>query len=923
MRQILRNIFGTGLDIRKGERTLTLLMFSNYYLILVTYYLLKPARDSLFLVKVSFEQLPLVFIITALVTVPVVDLYSKASKRFKLGYLINLTTVVIIVNLFVLRWLIQYDEPWIYYLFYSWVSVYGVLTTSQFWLFSNSIYDAAQAKRIFSILALGGIIGAFTGGQVTSLFVSKLGVSTEDLLFFCVGFLVISIVLVSITLRLKVIQGVEPALIPRAGTKQTKESLAQLFKTVNRSRYLTLVVGVVALTVMSHSFVDYLFKGAGIAAFPEKNQFTAFQASVYSWLSIGSLFIQGFFTNRFLRILGVGSVILFLPSGLLLGSSAYMLYPGLLAAIILFGADGVFRYSIDKTGKELLFLPVPPAVKKRTKLFIDIFVDRWFRGFAGGLLLLCTFLKLSLGNISLVLIASIAVWILLSLLLRKEYVNTFRKALERRQINPEELRLRVDDAQSLNAIIASLGSLNERQVIYALKMLDSVDEKELKWPVKPLLVHPSEEVRSNALKVMLRLGDAKDLPEIEKLLMDPNIGIRADAIRFLSTQGENKMAKLVRGFLSHSDQQIRHAAIACIASYGDDSEKALISNELIEELLGDKGKYSEEGRIEVARALGEIDLHDANKYLRRLLDDDSREVRIAAIQSIGKQRDRDFVPWLIGHLADSDLRPHCRTSLSLFGTAVLGTLNDYLNDEKLPLSIRRHIPRVMALIPNQVSVNFLLHSFESQNSWLNYDVLKGLNKLRAKSFDLKFGEKEVATALQNETKHFYEILQILNAQHNSNTPESQLLKKSLQERLDANLEKIFRLMGLQYPPRDIYNAYLSITSNRRIERAKALEFLDSLLDTNIKKYVLPILDDVSPEITAQKGRELFKLGIKSEEDGLSALIKGNNVWLKVCAIYNVNQNRTDRLVGLVKESLHERDPMVRETAKLVLSKVNV
>lgn len=67
----MKKLFGNLFDIRKGEIGLTLLMFSNYYLLLVTYYFLKPARDSLFLVKVSPEMLPLVFIITALVAAPI------------------------------------------------------------------------------------------------------------------------------------------------------------------------------------------------------------------------------------------------------------------------------------------------------------------------------------------------------------------------------------------------------------------------------------------------------------------------------------------------------------------------------------------------------------------------------------------------------------------------------------------------------------------------------------------------------------------------------------------------------------------------------------------------------------------------------------------------------------------------------------
>ncbi len=67
MRQFLRTL----VEIRRGELAITLLMSLNYYLVLVTYYFLKPARDSLFLVEIGPGQLPVVFMLIAVVATPV------------------------------------------------------------------------------------------------------------------------------------------------------------------------------------------------------------------------------------------------------------------------------------------------------------------------------------------------------------------------------------------------------------------------------------------------------------------------------------------------------------------------------------------------------------------------------------------------------------------------------------------------------------------------------------------------------------------------------------------------------------------------------------------------------------------------------------------------------------------------------------
>lgn len=166
-------------DLRRGEKRLVLMMGANYFLLLLFYYLLKPARDSLFLVELSPARLPLVYMLTALVAAPVTAAYARAGRKRKLIRVILLTTTVLMVSLVLMRVLIELRSDWVFYLFYSWVGVAGGLTTSQFWLLANGVLDSAQAKRIFPVLGLGGIAGAFVGGEVTGFLVRDVGVSAD------------------------------------------------------------------------------------------------------------------------------------------------------------------------------------------------------------------------------------------------------------------------------------------------------------------------------------------------------------------------------------------------------------------------------------------------------------------------------------------------------------------------------------------------------------------------------------------------------------------------------------------------------------------------------------------------------------------------------------------------------------------------
>ncbi len=917
----MKRIFGSIIDIRKGEVALTLLMLLNYYLILMTYYLLKPARDSLFLVKVDIEQLPLVFIIIALVIAPITTVYSQASRRMRLNQLINMTSGIIIVNLLGLRWLVTLEAEWVYYLFYTWVSIYGALTTAQFWLLANAVYDAAQAKRLFALLGLAGIVGAITGGGVTSLIVTNLGVATENLLFFCMGFLALTMVLVSAIWKRRPADAEMTAAEVKAGATEQKTSMLDSFRLITRSRHLLLLVGIIGLTVLVASFADYQFKYIAKQSFETKDELTAFLGKFYSGLSLISLILQGVFAHRFLRMLGVGGVILFLPASLLIGAMAILISPEhmlLWAGILLRGGDGGLRYSLDKTGHELLFLPVPLDVKKKTKIFIDMFVDRWFRGLAGGLLLVCTMaLGLGVKGISAVMIGFILVWIVLSWIMRSQYVDTFRRALERREIDPSELRQDIHEASTVRTLLRSLESGNERQIVYALEMLQSACDIECRDHLPPLLRHPSAEVRRQALALLVANPSSGMVGTIGDLLNDPDPTVRRDSVRYLVDHGDGERPARLRVFLAHPDTRVRAAAVAVAGQYGTDAEKRLVDELLVNSLFEDRSAGGADIRLQLAGALADLDIPDRRKYLKRLLHDSSPAVVREAAVTAGRIHDREFVPWLLDRLGDRNARAAAIQGLILYGERILGTLRDYLLDSGIKMSIRRQIPRVLSRIPRQESVEILTEAVSQVEPPMKYFVVKGLNSLRSRYGELRFDERRVEKVLVEETREYYELLCALRAHKGSGSKASfDLLERALTEKLDQNLERIFRLLGLRYPPRDIYSAYLGLVSSRRALRASAVEFLDNVLDSSLKKYLFPIIDEGTPEAIARRGQELFGVRFDSREAALEHLIQGRDPWLRACAVYQAGCDRNPKLSYPVECARQDPDPIVRETAEL-------
>ena len=172
-------------DIRPGERGLAGLLVLTYALALFGFYLLKPVRDALFLSQQSAADLPLAFILSAVLAVPVSVAYSRASRKLGLGSLTVASFVLVILCLGIWRVALAVPGAVSSYVFYAWVGIAGGLVASQFWLIGNAVCNAQQAKRMFPMLSLGGICGASLGGWAAGQMAAAPGFDPLDLLLVC------------------------------------------------------------------------------------------------------------------------------------------------------------------------------------------------------------------------------------------------------------------------------------------------------------------------------------------------------------------------------------------------------------------------------------------------------------------------------------------------------------------------------------------------------------------------------------------------------------------------------------------------------------------------------------------------------------------------------------------------------------------
>ena len=497
--------------------------------------------------------------------------------------------------------------------------------------------------------------------------------------------------------------------------------------------------------------------------------------------------------------MGVVSV---LPVALALGSSLMLIAPGLLAAVLLRGSQGALTYSLDKTGRELLFLPVPIEIKKRTKVFIDMFVDRFARGIAGVLLLLLTtWLGLSVRSLSVVVIVMLLVWLTLLVLVRGEYINAFRQAIRRRELDPSQLAINIDDPTTLDSIRDALRGGNEREALYALDLLEGSTASEMIDDLVPLVGHPSAEVRRRAVAVLAELDLPGPREGAERLVHDEDPEVRATAIRYLSRHAAEGAAALVSGYLDSPDPGVVASAVRCAASLDIPVDPGKVGALLMSE--------SAEVRRDATRALGDLPADVWAPYLERMAHDDNVLVAREALGSMGRTGDVRFIPALIDALGRARLRSVSRRALSAHGDDATAVIAERLESPDTPAAVRQHLPSVLARIPTRRSVDVLASQLGQTETYMRFVVVKALNSIRVRFPDVPIPGDRIDAAFLEETRAYYIASQVVAVRPgNPQSDAERLLDRVLEERRAENLERAFRLLSLRHPPDDIYNAYL-------------------------------------------------------------------------------------------------------------------
>jgi len=227
----------------------------------------------------------------------------------------------------------------------------------------------------------------------------------------------------------------------------------------------------------------------------------------------------------------------------------------------------------------------------------------------------------------------------------------------------------------------------------------------------------------------------------------------------------------------------------------------------------------------------------------------------------------------------------------------------------------------LSQISTQSALNVLMKSIEQEDSLLRDRIIKAIGAIRTKLPASYLDPERVKEVIRREIAQYYQTVQV--SMDLESFPKAEILKTALEERLDELLEEIFVLLRFIYPSKIISVIFANLRSKLPFERANAIELMDNLLEREMKRLLLPILEDSPLSEKIKKGRSFYEIWEKPPAVQLIDLINSNSSWLRACSLYTIGENRMVELAEKVKSLTEDSDCIVKETARDCLGKLQV
>jgi AAA family ATP:ADP antiporter len=915
MRELLKRAF----PLQRGDLSRGTLLVAYLFFIISAYQVARVARDALFLGQFPATLLPYADITVFALVGVAVSAYVSIGERAGLRLTLVGSLVVFGLSGLAFAALHAWMNPtWLFPFFYVWVGIFGVLAPAQGWTLANYVVTPREAKRLFGLVAAGASLGATFGALLTRVVSRRVG--AESLPVVMAVLVLIAAMIVEILWRRR------PAGLAELETNTEKEKtpkgLRDSLRVVAGSPYLRAIAGVIGLASLVTYLIGWQFRAivqqsvlatAGVEG--RADALASFIATFEGAASIGCLFIQVLLTAGLFRRFGLRSALFALPIGLFAGSLGLLVLGGTVMAVLVpRGIDRVVRYSMERPAVELLYLPVPLAVKLRAKSFIDTVVWRVGDAGLGGLTVLglVTLGGVTAAQLTWVTLPLIGLWLAVAAGAYRLYLSTLRQSLQQHVLDLDQGVTPPLDKVTTDMLASRLAAPDPEEILYALDLMEEGPLQAAHPAVRGLLKHPSPEVRRRALEILESAGDRTAVPDAESLLGDPSLEVRTEALLYLARHADVDPVARAQEMGGFSDAALRGAVISVLARLGGEHVDA--ARLAFEAMVSADGPGAKESRLEAALLAERLPVV-FEQPLRRLILDADPEVAGVAIRAARRHGGGPFAEDLVTRLSERAFREEAWAALAGAGAAACQALGRALEAPHPPPEILRAAPEILEQIGTDEAAAVLAGSLLQGNAEFRLHVLKVLSRMRARRPELVIDSLALEAVVGAEILGHYRSYQILGALELS-TLEQEPTTRNLRVAMLEELERVFLLLGLLHPGINFRAAWEGLRSGNAVLHDQALDLLESELRPEMRSLLVPLVDPVVHG--AERMRLAEKLSgtpVDSPQEAVRALAGTGDPWLKACAAYAIGALGLRELEGYLAEWGQDLDPLLRETVR--------
>ncbi|MBN1962743.1 MAG: HEAT repeat domain-containing protein [Deltaproteobacteria bacterium] len=917
------DFFEAVLRVRPVELRRTAIAFVYLFTAVGAFIVGRITRSVLFLEIPDYRnQLPLIYILIAVSVTVIMSVYARIERKLKRDRINALTLGIMIVITLVFHCLLTVRNHLTYWFFYLWAEIYGAFLIVQFWSLANEIFNARQAKRLFAIIGGGGVLANVVVGFAISGSVKQIG--TENLTLVIIGLLLISLAAVILLGRSAKNE------LTLAHGKHSEHAISQDGAIrIWHNRHVRLIAIVVVLTYVVSTFVDYQYQVIIGDYIPLKDERSAFFGAFFGITGIAAAIIQFTLTAHILERFGILFALAMLPITMLTGSVSMLfisLIPALWSVSAVKGGENIFRYTVNDSTMQLLYLPLPVQLRSRAKTLIDGMLRPIAIGSTGIIMAILvgqfenlTGLQLGLAltprELGWVVLLGLGLWLLFLFPLHREYLSSLLHTLKHRRLNFNEARFTVNDDATIKTLLIAINANDDEQVIHALELIRSLSPRvqaSIQKDLLKLLHHKNDAVRVATLELLAET--ANHIYEINSLLQDKKPEVRCAAIKATCAILQQQSLDLVEPMLNDSALKVRAAAVAGLIRFGGlDGVLACATHlkSMFSSTIAGERQYA-------AWVLGEVGVQSFYQPLLPLFVDDDEQVRRAAIIAAGVLQAPRLIAPLIAQLANQRLAKAAATSLYTYGATISDDLAKVINDDAADIDMRVNACRVLARSGDKRGVELLIQHLTDKDVAMRSAAIASLRLLRNNDASLIIKSTSVNNAIRFEVKYAYTLLAIV--EDLALDESSILLRDTFAHRIRTSNTRLFGLLSLKYRVDTIDLVSRNYFSMQAATRANAVEVLDNLLSTEDKSLAIPLLDDDAPLKKLAYAENLFAIERCDRHQRLLQLLNSNDQWLCICAMHAIyawnmqQQQEKEMLVKLLNSSYE----LCRETALVAL-----